>query len=689
MPTITGNRQGGTTGPYLTLQWDVLQTDVANNRSRVRLILRLHADYRVQFSASKSGVLQGSGFSYTRGANGTGSWELRRQEVWVSHNSDGSKTQNFSGSFNIAISFSGTYITSLSVGDNITLPVIPRASTLSAFSFNAHLKNDTANQINYTVDRKSDNFRHHIELRYGNTTIRTWDNISSNGVSTLPLTTTEVNNLMARMSTLTARALTLRVRTRSGNNGSWIGSAVSRNATATIHEDVKPSVWGLGVSIEGNAHAKNNVKGFVQNISKVSCGFARSGTGGAWIRSSLIEIRKSSGGADYQSINSNEGIFPRVVALSGQYQARGTATDSRGRSNSTGWTDLSNFDVLAYSAPTITEFKTSRQTNTPTTVDIRRYGNHSELGGNNELIVRLQKRASGTSSWSNVVPDFVTSNMGFGSTVESTGNSVVSSYEFRLYVFDQFGNSAEQISTVSSQRVVLDVHKNEGVGIGKIHERGVLDVDGEVYLNGKVMALGGLGFEDTRSVNDQPQHIPPKALSFAFKNSSTVGSPAERANPTYAHILNIAGWTSSEPSGGYPMQMSIGAQGISLRQGTSATAWGPWSSLVSVESGYNANGGWIRFNNGFQMCWSTVNLVYADPSHLELYWNFPKEFSTNATSGSFIRDTSWQGQPLKSSVPTAWHTETRAHLRLWAPEGFTFGPNSTTRGTAFALGRWK
>jgi hypothetical protein len=32
--------------------------------------------------------------------------------------------------------------------------------------------------------------------------------------------------------------------------------------------------------------------------------------------------------------------------------------------------------------------------------------------------------------------------------------------------------------------VVLDIHKNEGVGIGKIHEKGVLDVEGDSYFEG-------------------------------------------------------------------------------------------------------------------------------------------------------------------------------------------------------------
>src|SRR5699024_5021278 len=118
---------------------------------------------------------------------------------------------------------SGTRINTMSVSGTANLNTIPRASTLSAFSFNAHLKNGTANQIKYTINRKSTAFRHQIQLRDGNTVLRTWDNVNSNGASTLPLTASDVNTLLNRMSKTTTKSYTLRVATRSGSGGGWIG----------------------------------------------------------------------------------------------------------------------------------------------------------------------------------------------------------------------------------------------------------------------------------------------------------------------------------------------------------------------------------------------------------------------------------------------------------------------------------
>jgi hypothetical protein len=72
-------------------------------------------------------------------------------------------------------------------------------------------------------------------------------------------------------------------------------------------------------------------------------------------------------------------------------------------------------------------------------------------------------------------------------TLVDTDVSVTSSYTYTLTLTDSFGNSASASATVSTDKVVLDIHKNEGVGIGKIHERGALDVGGKVYLNDGVV----------------------------------------------------------------------------------------------------------------------------------------------------------------------------------------------------------
>lgn len=137
---------------FLDLSWQDIETDVAGNRTKVRLTLQLrHTGTGVYFSTSKSGVLHGTSFTYTGGFNGTGTKTLSTRDVWVTHNSDGSKSQTFTASFSLNITYSGTYRGTSSVSVTASLDTIPRASSLTAFSMGNSLQINTTNvfYINY------------------------------------------------------------------------------------------------------------------------------------------------------------------------------------------------------------------------------------------------------------------------------------------------------------------------------------------------------------------------------------------------------------------------------------------------------------------------------------------------------------------------------------------------------------
>ena len=483
MPTIIGSKSG--TRPHLELDWSVTSQDVANNRSRVNLKLYLKADYTIRYNARYTGTLYGASFTSSSGYIGSpGRYLLTERNVWINHNSDGTKTERLTADYNLNITWGGVYHGKISLSGNANLGTIPRASELTAFSFNAHLKNGVANRINYTVSRKSGNFRHQIQLRDGNTTIWTWDNQNTNGSNSVTLTAANVNTLLNRMSNTTSKSYTLRVATRSGVNGGWIGSAVSRSATATVHADVKPSVGAVSTSQTGNSITDHTLQG----ISKVKASFSRSAGYGASITSSSIQVRRVSGGADSQTISGNSGTTKNPVSLHGSYQARGTATDSRGRTTDTGW---ATFTVTAYNAPRINTFSVARQSGTATNASVTRAGTWTHLNGSNSITIHIQRRV-GSGSWSNV-GDIITATAGsFSGTITSPGNNVDTSYEFRITIKDRFNNSATATTSISTQQVVFDVYRDIGVGIGKLHERGSMDVAGQAYFNDLVHFDGGI-----------------------------------------------------------------------------------------------------------------------------------------------------------------------------------------------------
>lgn len=605
--TFTSGRYGSSSyGPWLTLAWTQVSQSVANNTTTLDLTLRFHWDRNIAYTFhNRTGSVQGHSYTYSSSASGTsGSRVLRTQRVTISHNSNGTRSITLSGNITgLGLTYSGNRINTMSVSGTATLNTIPRASTLSAFSFNANLKHDSSNSIKYTIDRKSDNFRHQFQLRDGNTTVKTWDNISSDGDATLPLTSGEVNTLLSRMSSTTTKSYTLRVATRSGHDGSWIGSAVSRNATATVDASVKPTVSGVTLSQTGNPITTHTLQGF----SKIKASFTRYGGHGATITSSSIQVRRKSGGADSQTINSNDGTTTNPVSLNGVYEARGTARDSRGRTTHTAWATIT---VTPYNAPTITNFSAVRNGSTPTTVNISRTTTHTVLGTSNHLTYTIQRR-QGTGAWTNVssgATGTVTTSGATGSAT-STSNTVTQSYEFRLVVTDRLGGRAESIQSVSTQRVVLDIHKNEGVGIGKIHERGVLDVDGRAFFRGNLVIDGADA--TTVRINTFSRNDDSVIAWFDNNNSRKGWFGFGGTGDNHFYIANETG-------------EDIGF----LTNGGKALI----NSDEIVGSGNNSNGFWVQFYDGTQICYrgGAQYTTGANTLH-EWNWQFPKAFTTVPT----------------------------------------------------------
>jgi len=140
-------------------------------------------------------------------------------------------------------------------------------------------------------------------------------------------------------------------------------------------------------------------------------------------------------------------------------------------------------------------------------------------------------------------------------------------------------------------------------------------------INGSIV---GLNFADTREVNDLPQQKLRNSITADFKANTSVGGPPVTASSTYSHIVTVAGWNSIEGSGGWPTQLSIGADGIAYRQATTATTWGAWNSTVNTSGNQTIAGaktfsstitGSISGNAG-----TVTNGVYTTGSYADPAW---------------------------------------------------------------------
>src|SRR5690606_38225613 len=241
--------------------------------------------------------------------------------------------------------------------------------------------------------------------------------------SSLSLSASQVNTLLGRMSSQVNKSFTLRVQTKNGSTN--IGSAVTRNATATVDGNVVPEILSASVNIYGNGRDKSIGK-YIQSISRAVAEFSSNATGGASVASRNIRIDSTGSGGASSGGSVVGSVFQYVngyFGASGGHRAVFTIKDSRGRTA----TRTINFTVEAYSTPRISVFNADRNSSVPTTVNIRRAGGHTSLGGSNLLTIKVQKR-TGTGAWVDINSATTTGSAStFDSSFTNTGNLVTQS----------------------------------------------------------------------------------------------------------------------------------------------------------------------------------------------------------------------------------------------------------------------
>ena len=121
------------------------------------------------------------------------------------------------------------------------------------------------------------------------------------------------------------------------------------------------------------------------------------------------------------------------------------------------------------------------------------------------------------------------------------------------------------------------------------------------------------------------------------------------------------------------------------------------NNSIIVESGSNANGEYVRWGNGLQVCWCFTNdFVYLDSRDLHLLWTFPSVFSaaTPAFTGGF--PSSGAAYPGKiivdyshSIMSSKGLTSVGLYLRT-ADSAITWTESDKIIGVpVYAVGRWK
>ena len=528
--------------------------------------------------------------------------------VRVGHNSDGTKNFGISGSFTISVPAFGTGNIGTHTWD---LDTIPREGSMSVPSGLEFGKTSTFN-----ITSHSSSFYYHMQFwingnpsevilrgaRGGNTNI------------TIPASYATRSPNSAR-PTCNFRLIT------STSAAGWDGSLVGfkdYSAPVTVPSSMGPSISSL--TYEDTVAKVTEVTGskqiLVEGLSSVKLSSAASGQYGATIKNydfTVGSYRANNGGTSSLTLDLN-----KTKIGTGTVASTLTVTDSRGMTASRSM----NLTVRPYSLPKITNANIARLNNPTTTVRVIKPVTVSSVANSagtnvNTYTVTTKYRKFGDANWTTVFTENNVSNQ-----KDIPGLEIVSSYEIEVNLTDRFSSDVVRV-IIPTGYVLLDFYKDVGIGIGKFHSRGVLDIYGSVYHDGgdiyhgnnKIQMLEVTASDGKALLVDDRNWDKEMNTGFYMINGGT-NKPAGSWDWNYLHV--------TKHNGSYILQESVDFQGKvpAFRTKFNGT-WGAWKYYavqgedakfnVITQTGrveknislpYGANGRVVRMGNLVTFVWS-------------------------------------------------------------------------------------
>lgn len=429
--------------------------DTANNQSDITVTAKLVASgsYYINSTASKKISLTINGTKYsstcTAGIGGGSTKTLMTKTVSnINHGSDGSKSVSISCTFGIAVTLSGSYVSSVSASGTATLTKIGRTSSLSASNGVLGTKQTL------TVTRQSSSFTHTIAYSCGDASGTIASKSSSTSIAwTPPL------SLAAQNTTGTSVPVKLTITTYNGD--SKVGSSATKTITCSIPSSVKPSA-SIMVS-DPNGYA-DTYGGYVKGKSKIKVAITASGSQGSTIKSYSTRAN----GKTYTGSSATTD----VVASIGTLTVETTVTDSRGRTASAS-TDIT---ALAYSNPKILSVNSYRSNSNGTAdsqggyITVQFAAEVASLNSKNSATYTLKYKKSSESSYTSVALSSYTGDYDPSNAKYTFSADTASSYNIVLTVEDAFTSVSKTVSESAMSKLFSILADFTGIAFGKIAE---------------------------------------------------------------------------------------------------------------------------------------------------------------------------------------------------------------------------
>lgn len=745
MATINGTSVGGMT---LVADYSYTQNTSANT-STVTVTLKLTNHYALYATAISGSYISvgGSKTNYTKsisyGGTTTTSTTLATKTVTVTHNSNGTATCNISGTFVMNGTYRGSSVGTMSVSQTITLPTIPRSSSLTVPT-----TINTGATLSGTVTPSSSAFNHKVYLKTGSTTRNT---------ISLAAGTKTFSDVIEHswFPSSTSGTLTVVLETY---NGTTLVASTSKSVTANVPTSIVPSVSALTATV---VDGKGGY--YVQNKSKVTLAATATAGTGASIKSYTFSGTNMSASGTTASATSS------VLQYSGAKTYTVTVTDTRGRTASKNV----SITVQPYAAPTISSISVQRCTSNGTIDENGTYAyvtvnsSYSTINGANTRTVVLTNSGNSTAT----TVQATTNTSGSWSGVYGSGFSVGTTYTITATIKDTaYSATATKSGTLKAASRPMNIKSNgKGIGIGKMAEsdnlldvswnervRGNLSVDGTVTLTKGLsaplpIASGGTGVTTASSLarthihNDitgasssggtlgylriarvqitagyvnQPIEIKfsrrldsrPTTISLIFHNSSAldpgyaafvVDGPA----PTWLHKAGTSTWDIYvQKAESYDYIGILDAKYTdNLLEKLTITFTDVFAASVpsgAIEAtkiyddyiiGQGTSGAWTyrKWSTGVAECWGTLNGTLSPYTSINGFSAY--EGSVSFPSNLFTASPNVQFQPYIGNgfaIPARGVISTATQCK-WVALSNVSTANTTVKVDVFAIGKWK
>lgn len=488
----------------------------------------------------------------------------------VYHNGDGSKTATISADLTGSGGYSPSY---LSMSERkFELTRIARASSVSVSGTAV-----VGREFVISINRASSSYTHKLRYVFGSEAKDIATGVGTSHTWTVP------SSLLTQIPNSNSGRGTIYCETYSGSTS--IGETSVAFTVEVAEGGARPTLADITLT-EGNSLVAQKLSGnnYLQTLSDIAVTFVGAkGVDGSTVTGYYAEIvdRK-------QSTNQNGGRLG-PMEFKGSATIRAKVIDSRGRASE--YVEKT-INVIEYFTPALS-ISVSRVGADNSTVQIIRNCKISPV-----IVDGVQKNGMQFI----VLTKNITDDTGY---VRATGpaagtiltaNSLVNSpalidgsyphnksFEIVVDLFDSF-SSARQVVTLPVERAIFAYDKDGHFGIGKIPERGMLDVAGDIYANGKIIQQHAITQGNGRAIYTYGKDFDEeKTTGVYFKNGKEPNNPAKQYG--FLLVLNsnnecfqlfFPTIATAEPS----KRIFYGGK------------WTPWSSNARLDHVNLINTGW-------------------------------------------------------------------------------------------------